>query len=241
MPYFPSIDARKYAEQGYLHLPSVLGESELAAIQAGISEILRQEKDSKSGQPHFERANRYRRFTLSLHYRIPAVANYIRHPVFAALGRDLLGDDLDLYFTSTMTKTDGRNAAVDWHQDIIYDPKRYDKRFLCWTSVTQSSPENGGLFVIPGSHRRGILPHHPSPSFENDLAATGIDDAEAVAMHLDAGDILVMAPYLVHGSPENPSSGDRMALMAGFQQPCPYSEVEMKIRVEILKGGLHLQ
>lgn len=236
----PGIDKAKYSEEGFLHLPSVLDGSALAAIHEGISEILRQEKEAKAGQPHFEKANRYRRFTLGLHYRNPAVGAYIRHPVFAALGRALLGDDVDLYFSSTLTKSEGRNAGVDWHQDIIYDPKRHEERFLCWTSITASFPENGGLSVIPGSHRNGILPHEPSHSYENDLMVSGAGTEAAVPMRLAAGDILVLHPLLVHGSPENASGGDRMALMAGFQKPCPYTEAELKIRIEILKNGIHL-
>lgn len=227
----------QYEREGYLHLPSVLSKSEVDDIKEDILEILKKDLESKSGQEHFERSNKYRRFSLHLHIRIPRVARYVRHPIFSDIGGDLIGPDVDLYFTSTLTKIGRKNASVDWHQDIIYDPGRYESRVLCWTSISASGPENGGLYVVPGSHLHGVLPHSPSELYERDLQANGFSLQDAIPVRMDEGDILVIHPLLVHGSPENKGTQERVALMAGLQKPKAYSEAELKLRVEILRNG----
>jgi len=122
---------------------------------------------------------------------------------------------------------------VDWHQDAVYNRDGHEPRLICWTSLTDSHPENGGLFVVPGSHRHGPIPPAQSPRNEfNKIAET--DTASAVPVILRAGDVLIIHPLLVHGSPENKTDADRIALMSGYQRPKPeYTESELKLRLKI--------
>lgn len=46
-----------------------------------------------------------------------------------------------------------------------------------------------------------------------------MDVSDALPIELAAGDMLVLHPHLVHGSPENRTGGDRVVLMAGYQSP----------------------
>ena len=121
---------------------------------------------------------------------------------------------------------------------MIYDKERYEKRIICWTSISETNPENGGLYVVPKSHMNGILPHEPSNDFELDMQALGFTYKDAHPMVMRAGDILVIHPLLVHGSPENKTEKDRIALIVGLQVPKAYNETEAKIRVEILKNNV---
>jgi ectoine hydroxylase-related dioxygenase (phytanoyl-CoA dioxygenase family) len=153
-----------------------------------------------------------------------------------AIAGSLIGNEVDMYFTSTLTKSPGRNKSVEWHQDAVYEQDGHPPRQLCWTSVTPSNRENGGLSVIPGSHRSGLLPHEPSALYPRDRKTVDIDASMALPLDMDAGDILVMHPHLVHGSPDNGSSGHRIALMSGYQRPKPsYTEKEAALRIPLLR------
>ena len=136
-------------------------------------------------------------------------------PHFAASARALLGPGAELQFTSTITKSAGKNQEVDWHQDAVYEKVDSIRRLIFWNALVDTHPENGGLSVLPGSHRKGLVPHHPSPRNEyNRIAVADVSDSLPIA--LAAGDMLVIHPHLIHGSPENRTSGERVALMAGY-------------------------
>ncbi|MEO6094650.1 MAG: phytanoyl-CoA dioxygenase family protein [Fibrobacteria bacterium] len=159
-------------------------------------------------------------------------------PVFKAVGLALVGDDVDLCGTSTITKSIHKNKSIDWHQDLVYDDRRDISQIICWTSVTDSNPENGGLFVYPGSHMLGLMPHEKSDHYERDLKTIGVDSEQAVPLSMEKGQILVIHPLLVHGSSENKSAEDRIALMSLYRKPIENpTEVEAKRQIGILRDG----
>jgi len=231
------INRLQYEKEGYLHIPSVITKYEASELKDSILRMLEIDLESKEGQDNFEKSNKYRRFALGLHMRLPTVAVFIRHPIFAQIASAIFGGNVDLHFTSTITKVKDKNASVDWHQDIIYDPTRDVEKLLCWAAITEANPENGGLYLIPGSHLTGILTHRPSDLYELDMQAVGALTNKAVPILMEAGDMLVIHPMLVHGSPENKSGFERVALMVGLQRPKAYSDSETKIKVEVLKNG----
>jgi hypothetical protein len=53
---------------------------------------------------------------------------------------------------------------------------------------------------------------------------------------MNPGDILVIHPHLVHGSPESGSTGHRIALISGYQRPKPeYTEREAAHLIPLLR------
>ena len=54
---------------------------------------------------------------------------------------------------------------------------------------------------------------------------------------MKAGEILVIDRFLVHGSPENKSRSDRVALMSLYQKPkAVYTEAEARVILEVLRS-----
>lgn len=93
------------------------------------------------------------------------------------------------------------------------------------------------MFAIPGSHRQGPLPHAKSDRFERDMRTLGADLSAAVPLPMKAGEILVIDRFLVHGSPENKSRSDRVALMSLYQKPkAVYTEAEARVILEVLRS-----
>lgn len=46
------------------------------------------------------------------------------------------------------------------HQDAYYFPyKPIEKMVSIWTALTEVTPDNGCLYVIPGSHKNPLFPH----------------------------------------------------------------------------------
>ena len=52
----------------------------------------------------------------------------------------------------------GKGTAL--HQDSHYLPNEPNTLMACWLAMSDTDGENGGLCVVPGSHRRGLFPTH---------------------------------------------------------------------------------
>ena len=81
----------------------------------------------------------------------------MRIPLLAGLGRDLVGPDVRLYWEQAVYKQPHSSEPVLWHQDNGYtfvEPQAY---LTCWIALTDATPDNGCVVVMPGAHRGGTL------------------------------------------------------------------------------------
>jgi phytanoyl-CoA hydroxylase len=145
-------------------------------------------------------------------------------PVFGAFARDrrlvaviteLLGPDVDCFLSQFIFKNPGA-IGQPWHQDSLYFPFEPDRQVGIWVAVTDATPTNGPLSVLPGSHREPVHEHVPDRRPDANLGYTEIVDmdfsaAERVLMR--AGDVLVFDSHLMHCSTDNESDGARAAMV----------------------------
>src|SRR5207248_1448341 len=91
-------------------------------------------------------------------HRDPLFLAYIRHSVFSAITRELIGDDVSIYRAMFMNKPAQRGTYLPYHQDggtqwgLDQDPI-----VTVWTALDDASIEHGCMQVVPGSHRLGLL------------------------------------------------------------------------------------
>ena len=104
-----------------------------------------------------------------------------------------------------------------WHQDEIYIPTRDRSLIGAWTAIDDATVANGCLWVLPGSHRSGILypqrPHGNPEEFDNSPESYGFDDAAEVPVEVKAGSVVFFNGYLLHRSKQNRSNIYRRALV----------------------------
>ncbi|OWY61257.1 hypothetical protein B7486_64755, partial [cyanobacterium TDX16] len=98
------------------------------------------------------------------------------------------------------------------HQDWSFVDEQTGWSGLLWIPLVDVGPENGGLVLVPGSHRLGVARRgsHPWP----DTLAGVRDDLQprAIAVEAAAGDAVVYDNRVVHGSTSNRSHDDRPVL-----------------------------
>lgn len=134
--------------------------------------------------------------------------------------RSLIGPKVMTISTNVFNKPPGIDGRHPMHQDLRYFTLRPEEGIVgTWTALSRVSRENGGLAVIPGSHRAGMA-QHALPDWEyvnaGFLAADGVDPEQRVHLEMDPGDVLLIHPLLVHGSGRNRSDGFRRAISAHF-------------------------
>ena len=82
-----------------------------------------------------------------------------RHPRVLDAVEDLIGPSIQLHNSNMHLKLPEHGGEVDWHQDFPYLPHTNFDLLNTMIMLDDSTPENGCLNVIPGSHRWGPLGH----------------------------------------------------------------------------------
>ena len=133
----------------------------------------------------------------------------------------LIGPNFALWNSSFFAKPAIDGHATPWHQDGQYWPIRPLATCTVWLAIDDSTPENGCLKFIKGSHVDQRLKSHNLNNNENltlnqELAKEEFDETEAVDLVLKRGQISLHDVYLVHGSEANNSPKARRAITMRF-------------------------
>jgi len=133
----------------------------------------------------------------------------------------LLGEDVALWNMSFFAKPAGNGKRTPWHQDGEYWPIRPLSTCTVWLAVDDSTVENGCLRVIRGSHKERALKAHNTVAgtdvtLNQELDASAYDEADAVDITLEAGQISLHDVYLLHGSEANTSPKSRRGMTMRF-------------------------
>lgn len=209
-----------YRAHGYVIVPDLLDANELAEIRDESDRIVANAhgvaKDNDvydfedSHQPGRPRVRRIK----EPHAVSPIFARLLRHPRLLAVYRALLGPDVRLKTTKLNLKAAEYGAPVEWHQDWAFYPHTNDDLLALGLMLDDVDDNNGPLLVIPGSHRGPTFDHHSNGVFcgAMNVAAAGIDPANAVRLTGRAGSASVHHVRLVHGSDLNRTSRSRRLL-----------------------------
>lgn len=113
-----------------------------------------------------------------------------------------------------MTKSPQYSSDTGWHQDIRYWNFEKPELVSVWFALGEESTENGGLMVIPGSHRSEFAAQQFDADrffLETDENKAWLDKAEA--LHLNAGDILLFDARLLHRASRNYTDQTKLSLV----------------------------
>jgi ectoine hydroxylase-related dioxygenase (phytanoyl-CoA dioxygenase family) len=135
-------------------------------------------------------------------------------PELVELVAGVLGDDVILWGCHVFCKPASEGYETPWHQDGHYWPIRPLANCTVWVALEPSTVENGCLRVIPRSHRDRVLhPHlHEDRSdltLNQRLAEGSFDEAEAVDLELQPGQMSLHDVYMIHGAKANTSTQRR--------------------------------
>jgi phytanoyl-CoA hydroxylase len=129
--------------------------------------------------------------------------------------QEFVGPDIALFASHYICKPPHTGRPVLWHQDGAYWPLEPMEVITLWLAIDDSTPENGCLRVIPGSHRDDLHDLRDRQDVDSVLgseSATHVEEAVAVDLTLSAGDVEVHHPHIMHGSNANTSPRRRCGL-----------------------------
>jgi ectoine hydroxylase-related dioxygenase (phytanoyl-CoA dioxygenase family) len=206
-------ELRRYREDGYLPLGRVLDDGEVAALR-------REEERFRLPVAYGGRDNPTLFVNVQLCHRSEAVRRVATAGRHIAMVRQLLGPDVCLTHQQFVTKLpDGADARSDipWHQDDGYGRLEPMTDVTVWIALVDTDETNGCLWILPGSQRRGLLPHDAAGV--NPLLREVAVDGSGVALPLRAGQAVAFGGLTLHGSGPNRSAGARPGLFLRYCEP----------------------
>ncbi len=175
-----------------------------------------------------EGAEVWKRVKMKPHLLVTAIADLARHPRVLDAVEDIIGPDIMLWAVGRFSKPAGDPAFVSWHQDGTYWGLSEPAIVTAWVALTPSTTESGCMRIMPGSHHEGQQLHADRPDAANMLSrgqeiAVEVDEAKAIDLVLQRGEISLHHPLAVHGSGPNRSGVRRVGIAIRYVAPqvCP--------------------
>jgi len=155
---------------------------------------------------------------------------------------ELIGHNIALFAAHYIAKPPFTGQAVLWHQDGTYWPLEPMEVISIWLAATDSTVENGCLRVIPGTQKKKLILREELQEVNDgkNVLASGIypsqiDDTKAVDLELNAGDVSLHNPSIVHGSNANSSDKWRIGLTLRYIPTSTFVKIEGH-RIILLRG-----
>ena len=148
----------------------------------------------------------------------------VRAPLLLDAVEDLIGPNILCWASSFFIKEAQDPAYVSWHQDSTYWGLSEPEEVTAWVALTPSSPENGCMRVIPGTHTKEQQPHTDTHA-EHNILTRGqvvdceVDESEAVDLVLEPGEMSLHHVRLIHGSEANTSDARRTGFAIRYIPP----------------------
>jgi phytanoyl-CoA hydroxylase len=218
----PPAGTDEFAERGYAVLTGVFSPGEVAELRAEAVAVCRGQRGPVDGlgpsdpdEPDDEVIRRY----LCIHHPhkiSPALEATFARPCIVSALTAIIGPNIKAMQSMLFIKAEGKPGQA-WHQDEFFIPTRDRSLTAAWIALDDATVDNGCIWVLPGSHRRGIL--YPDrvqddQRFDctNEAYAFPYSDHDAVPVEVSAGCVVLFNGYLLHRSLPNTTRTFRRAL-----------------------------
>lgn len=205
-PRLSAAQVEAFRTEGYLlYNRPVLRPAKLAKLQAHFDALLeRWLADPRMRSPeHMD----------TPHFMDTGLFEWLLDDDVLDLIEPLLGPDIALYSSHFLCKPPAVGKRVPWHEDSGYWRGRLDPMNVVtvWLALDPSTPDNGCMRVIPGTHRKGAAgysEYHQQANAENEVFGSEIkpgqfDPSTAVDCILAPGEASLHDGRLIHGSNAN--------------------------------------
>lgn len=155
-------DVSSYHENGYLVLRDALSIEEVVELRREAVEICRGNRGSVPGMvetdQHESDEEILQRYNcVHFPHKISnTMLECLAHPAIVEVLTKVIGPNVKCMQSMLFIKASGKPGQA-WHQDDDFIPTRDRSLTGGWIALEDATVENGCLWVIPGSHRRGIL------------------------------------------------------------------------------------
>lgn len=219
-PVASARQVRQFVDDGFLVLPGLVTATEVDEMRRDIVDLARGRYACESLKPLPESMSdaEVLRNILCVHnphYVSPVILKYVKQATICGALSQITGAHLSHWDGSVkcmqsmfFVKPPGFQGQA-WHQDEIYIPTRDRSLIGAWIALDDATIENGCLWILPGSHRDGVLypqrPHGQEDEFDFGPESHGFDASAEIPVEVKAGTVVFFNGYLLHRSRKNRS------------------------------------
>lgn len=138
------------------------------------------------------------------------IQDFLSQPRLIEFLARVIGPDFWVRWDQAVFKGPGA-PEFPWHQDNGYNGLK-DEHYQLWVALSKMNPERGGLWLVPGSHKYGVLPHKSVGNHKAFLGGTH----NATCIEAEVGDLVLFSSMLLHYTSPNVSNYDRWAYVAEY-------------------------
>ena len=204
----------QFESQGFVILPGILNAQEIRELQLACDEIIAMaEKNPKDLFCNYYLPHRVDQGALyDVYQRDPVFRRVLDKPNVIDAVKTIYAEEFYLFENSLVYKPKQAENAVPWHQDYMYMKDDPDK-VVAWIAVDDVGQENGCMYAIPGSHKKGPLSYYETKgeTHAKRTETQHVDEHRAVPLLMKAGDLLLFHQFLLHSSRKVPGTVKRRA------------------------------
>lgn len=134
------------------------------------------------------------------------ISDHVRRPTEALLR------DYEIFYSNLMIKFPG-DGQIEAHQDFNFVDESEHTAFNLWCPLVDTGSQNGGLYVVPGSHR--VFRTQRGPNIPKALTQYNeLLQRYATLIPLKKGQAIIFDHKLIHYSPPNNTPDVRVAVQS---------------------------
>lgn len=204
-----------YWQDGYCHLMKPLSPQQLTPVAMELAKKIAEPSAQDQEKLHHRNAH--------LDRHISSLDKLLHESVITAAVQHVLGESAVLIRSTLINKSAGSGWHVQWHQDKsplsllshagksnISDTlirRLGDAVIAVRIHLDKSNRSNGGLQIVAGSHRQGLFSQSDVLK-QLTQSITFLDQ--------QAGDVMLMHPFILHASDKNTSDDQRRIIHCEF-------------------------
>lgn len=207
-----SSDIEQFHTDGFCFAGRVLSDSQIEAMRV-------EELRFREARPYPANGTAFRS---QLHNYSETVREAIQSPVMKELATQLIGPNACHWFNQFVTKMPDANAGKStfpWHQDNGYVTIEPPTNFTIWIALDDVDTHNGCVYVLPQSHKKGLLEHRPAGTDNWHLTLDLDTDDNGVPAILKAGEAVAFTGLTLHRSLLNESDLPRRGFFIEYADP----------------------
>jgi len=230
MTYLSANQLKQYEDEGFISPINIFSKNKAKEIRNEIELI------EKEMPEELNKSGRYNAHLIS-----PLLDEVTHNSKILDAVESLIGEDILVCGTTLFIKNPNEKNYVSYHQDAKYIGLEPHNWVTAWVAVTDSNENNGCMRMWSGSHKDN-LKEHDQKFNEGNLLTRGqtvnhVPKEETTPLILEAGQMSLHHPTVVHGSGLNKSDDRRIGFVIQSYIGANVKQVLGKNSVQIARGN----
>ena len=229
MSYLSSNQLKQYEEEGFVSPINIFSKDKAKQIRNEIELI-------ENNMPEeLENSGRYNAHLIS-----PLLDEVTHNSKILDAVQSLIGENILVCGTTLFIKNPNEKGFVSYHQDAKYIGLEPHNWVTAWVAITDSNENNGCMRMWSGSHKDNLKDHDQRFN-EGNLLTRGqtiknVPKKETTPLVLEAGQMSLHHPKVVHGSEVNKSNDRRIGFVIQSYIGTNVKQVLGKNSVQLARG-----